>query len=60
MNTIVRNRNGLGTIFIEAILTSNRTLFITDEITDQAALELTKQILYLLRENTASVLAANG
>ena len=53
MNTIVRNRNGLETISIEASLTSNRTLFITDEITDQAALELTKQILYLLRENAA-------
>lgn len=51
MNTIVRNRNGLETISIEASLRSNRTLFITDEITDQAALELTKQVLYLLREN---------
>ena len=53
MNTIVRNRNGLETISIEASLRSNRTLFITDEITDQAALELTKQVLYLLRENAA-------
>ena len=51
MNTIVRNRNGLETIFIEASLRSNRTLFITDEITDQAALKLTKQVLYLLRKN---------
>lgn len=53
MNTIVRNRNGLETISIEASLRSNRTLFITDEITDQAALDLTKQVLYLLRENAA-------
>lgn len=53
MNIIVRNRNGLETISIEASLRSNRTLFITDEITDQAALELTKQVLYLLRENAA-------
>ena len=53
MNTIVRNRNGLETISIEAGIRSNSTLFITDEITDQAALELTKHVLYLLCENAA-------
>lgn len=54
MNTIVRNRNGLETISIEASLRSKRILFITDEITDEAALEFTKQILYLLRESMDS------
>ena len=53
MNTIVRNRNGLETISIEASLRSKRILFITDEITDQAALEFTKQVFYLLHENAA-------
>ncbi|MBQ6743431.1 MAG: ATP-dependent Clp protease proteolytic subunit [Acidaminococcaceae bacterium] len=51
MNTIVRNRNGLETISIEASLRSKRILFITDEINDQAALEFTKQVFYLLHEN---------
>lgn len=53
MNTIVRNRNGLETISIEASLRSKRILFITDEINDQAALEFTKQVFYLLHENAA-------
>ena len=53
MNTIVRNRNGLETISIEASLRSKRILFITDEITDQAALEFTKQVFYLLHETAA-------
>ncbi|MBR4907623.1 MAG: ATP-dependent Clp protease proteolytic subunit [Acidaminococcaceae bacterium] len=53
MNTIVRNRNGLETISIEASLRSKRILFITDEINDQAALEFTKQVFYLLHENVA-------
>ncbi len=54
MNTIVRNRNGLETISIEASLRSKRILFITNEINDEAALEFTKQILYLLRESMDS------
>lgn len=53
MNTIVRNRNGLETISIEASLRSKRILFITDEINDQAALEFMKQVFYLLHENAA-------
>ena len=56
MNTIVRNRNGLETISIEASLRSKRILFITDEITDQAALEFSKQVFYLLHENAADTI----
>ena len=40
MNTIVRNRNGLETISIEASLRSKRILFITDEITDEQRKEV--------------------